>query len=922
MRAVKRIGAAFAVMALLLHTGSALALDADISVCCPHHPTHTGSCGYRSEYPDQPCTFVCPTCQPSPAGEDEPAPPVGESAPPETGAGAVAPLPSGTASAPADGPAPAEQPASPAPSASPAQTEITTFTQLKSAIDAAAGSSAVLSLSGEIYMEELLTIPAGTAVTLQGGGTLARDARYTGLFFLVQKGGALNIDGTTLDGRGLAASSNGLICSYGAVALNAGALQGIHCLGGAADYQRSAVSVVGPDATFTMTGGQIRDNTYTQPRSNQHIGAVMAVDGATIELSGGQITQNTLEASISAAVVVFGGTDKEVDSHLYISGDAQITDNVAYNGGVLLGNSNASSLWSDLGLAVCQMDGGLIARNTAQGFEGYTKNYGGGVMVYYHADFTMNGGQILQNTGKMGAGVCVTDGFVESGAYAAGWSYQELWIEKYNIPGAFRLNGGEISGNRAIGGGTGDEGCGGGIYIASNQVTLSGGSITDNSAGRQGGGVYVGCVPYVLHMYDALITDNTAELLGGGLWFCPTGDATNAVTNGGAIYGNRAGGAGDDFVAVPQTGKLYTTNLADRMLGGGAVSWYRDGGVELLDGDQLGQPDQTARFDPQDPGQRLTDIQNSTQGHALKAVVSPAAQQLAQSRAKLYITGNRAPRGGGVGSNGSVIIGTPQQEYTLQVRKVWPDGVLPAAQAAVTVALQIGDYQLDTVVLEQKNSWQATFTQLPDPATLGELQVQVLETPVPDGFAPSYSQAVVDEDAKTISITITNTPLPTATGSLTVEKTVAGTGGETDRDFTFVVQLSDTAVSGVYGEMLFTGGKAQFTLRHGQRCTATGLPAGTTYRVTEAEAGEDGYRTTATGGSGAIAAGQMGTAVFTNWRDSQTPRPPAETETGSPGSPATGGSVSAVLLLISAVAAGSLLLLYRRRWGYRPKHSK
>ena len=82
-------------------------------------------------------------------------------------------------------------------------------------------------------------------------------------------------------------------------------------------------------------------------------------------------------------------------------------------------------------------------------------------------------------------------------------------------------------------------------------------------------------MPYTLHMSNTLITENTASTLGGGMWFCPTGDAVLHVTNGAAVFGNTAsaGGADDDFIAVPANGRTHTTTLADRMLGGGDVQW-------------------------------------------------------------------------------------------------------------------------------------------------------------------------------------------------------------------------------------------------------------------------------------------------------------------------------------------------------------
>ncbi len=105
-------------------------------------------------------------------------------------------------------------------------------------------------------------------------------------------------------------------------------------------------------------------------------------------------------------------------------------------------------------------------------------------------------------------------------------------------------------------------------------------------------------------------------------------------------------------------------------------------------------------------------------------------------------------------------------------------------------------------------------------------------------------------------------------GDLTVTKTVAGNAGETDREWNFTVTLGDTSISGTYGDMSFEDGVATFTLKHGEQKAATGLPAGISYTVTEAEANKDGYVTTP-GGTirGNIEANATATAVFTNTRN-------------------------------------------------------
>ena len=119
---------------------------------------------------------------------------------------------------------------------------------------------------------------------------------------------------------------------------------------------------------------------------------------------------------------------------------------------------------------------------------------------------------------------------------------------------------------------------------------------------------------------------------------------------------------------------------------------------------------------------------------------------------------------------------------------------------------------------------------------------------------------------------------------LRVLKTVSGTDGETGRAFHFTVTLADDSVNGTYGDMEFVNGAAQFALRDGEARTATGLPAGIGYTVTEEEANQDGYTTTVTGNTGTLEAGITAQAAFDNARDKKAePTPSAEpTPTSEP----------------------------------------
>lgn len=86
---------------------------------------------------------------------------------------------------------------------------------------------------------------------------------------------------------------------------------------------------------------------------------------------------------------------------------------------------------------------------------------------------------------------------------------------------------------------------------------------------------------------------------------------------------------------------------------------------------------------------------------------------------------------------------------------------------------------------------------------------------------------------------------------LRVKKTVKGIGDK-DRLWHFTVTLSDTSVNGVFGDMEFQSGTAEFTLRHGETAEATGLPGGIAYTVEEEEADQDDYETTVTNGQGVL----------------------------------------------------------------------
>ena len=83
----------------------------------------------------------------------------------------------------------------------------------------------------------------------------------------------------------------------------------------------------------------------------------------------------------------------------------------------------------------------------------------------------------------------------------------------------------------------------------------------------------------------------------------------------------------------------------------------------------------------------------------------------------------------------------------------------------------------------------------------------------------------------------------TKTGTVIVGKTVSGGGSSTSQRFTFKATLNSAAeadsaesvFSGKYGDVEFVGGTAEFSLKHGESVTISGLPAGTVYYIEETD---------------------------------------------------------------------------------------
>lgn len=620
---------------------------------------------------------------------------------------------------------------------------------LQEAINAAQDGDTIY-ITKNVRPTKTVTVPAGKKVTIAAKGGDWRiigkkDSPLNSALISVAEGASLTLkaeDGATLtfDGR-YSATTAPAITSAGELKLRDGVTitrfrVGDNTFGG-------AVKVAGTKASLLLDGAAISENTLVNGTS--YSGSVLVKDGASVEMKSGAIKDNDGLAddghTSSAGIMLYWASSFKMTGGT-ISGNKGHRGSAVYLWGGTIKDEQASFT----------MDGGEISGNTTTSTSS-TLQGSAAVHVQDVAAFTMNDGTITGNQGVQGGGVCVVDGGLQHASAST------------ELGTAFIMNGGIISKNRAA--------VGAGIYSYANGVELRAGYITDNVATDKGGGIYSeGNKDYysTLHIYNAYVSGNTAEQ-GGGLWSCPTGEVKATVALGAYIAGNTAKtddqdgkAAGDDVVNGYEKGEeAHTLALADRVLGGGSVTWYADGSVYTPMGMGNTEVGDGARYGTEGVDNTAVDdlAGGVARNLALKAQVSDDAAKLARETATLFITGNSAKRGGGIGTNGGVVSGDAQGELTkVEVSKVWKDDAAADRPQSVEVELLNGDAVIDTATLSADTGWKATFENLPVYRTVGadgtgeQFTYTVREKAVPDG----YTSKTTGNAEK--GFTITNTKKP------------------------------------------------------------------------------------------------------------------------------------------------------------------
>ena len=519
---------------------------------------------------------------------------------------------------------------------------------LQDAVNEAAAYGGIVEVKKDIKLAACVTIPAGKPIVISSTDPYTipgvKDSVQPECLFEVEDGADVTFDGNlTLYGK---YNKKCVIKNHGKLTVTGDTtISGTQITTDLSGVLENS----GANAKLILSGGKIENNKILNNAAVS--GTVLVKEGASFEMTGGSIQNNdALDADSlhsSSGLVMYG------ESSGIMTGGA-IQNNTGHRGAAV----NIYSDDRDKRAIFTLEDDGLITRNT--GISANGNEAGGAVFVEDNAAFHMIGGTVSANKASKGGGICIVDSALQRGTAEYGTE--------------FLMDGGVISGNRA--------GTGGGIYSFSNGSFLRSGKIINNTATYSGGGLYSEGKSIdgysTAHLYNTVVTENTAEQ-GGGLWFCATGMAELYIKDGIGIFDNKAvnadgKAAGDDLVfSIYGEHSAYTATLAERMLGGGAVKWYRDGTVynptptgytQIGPGSQRYEEGSGAVPLSSD---ELTGIDTNV---SLKAVVTAPAEDLAEKEAELLIQGNHARFGGGIGSNGGIEVGE-DDTIDVSVKKTW-----------------------------------------------------------------------------------------------------------------------------------------------------------------------------------------------------------------------------------------------------------
>ena len=293
--------------------------------------------------------------------------------------------------------------------------------------------------------------------------------------------------------------------------------------GGNNEFTGGGVYVYG--AVFNMEGGNIAGN-FAQNGGGIYLGG----SSSEFNMTGGNVIYNeAFRGGGIANGINTGGGYGTID----ISGGTVSYNTAMEGGGIALGSTSEYAI---------KVGGKLVLSGTGEINRNKATEAGGGVWLAGEAEFEMTGGSVSGNEAPYGGGVYATSRDV--GKYgkvtlvSGEISYNTATVSGGGVGlhgGILAMNGGSVVNNDAAqnGGGINSE--------YGREVIVTGGNIGENVAGENGGGICADLGD--LTVDGGEIIENRAGIYGGGIYSSANTEITNgsvsanfASAGGGGIY--------------------------------------------------------------------------------------------------------------------------------------------------------------------------------------------------------------------------------------------------------------------------------------------------------------------------------------------------------------------------------------------------
>ncbi len=460
---------------------------------------------------------------------------------------------------------------------------------------------------------------------------------------------------------------------------------------------------------------------------------------ATLNInSGTNLKNNQIKAIKNTAT--FGGAVYAYSATINMSGGTIENNQATYGGGIKLYGSTMN------------FSGGVVQNNKSNlvidyAYDRQKYSAGGGILASEGSTINMSANaKVLNNYAKeIGGGI-------------------SLGSNQWGASNILKMSGGTIDGNTA-------GSAGGGIFVqakyfsgGASKAYIDGGRITNNQMDASGytekmfggGGIYVNGANNnygvngangELYLKNVVITDNESKYEGAGYASCPISKTKIYVTNGGAIYGNKTTSKVNDiYILSNQYLGLHGGNpeyeISKRMLGGVPYNWKNKDNSFLEESKHKGV------------------LSNNNEYLGLHT--DEKGNDLTSNLKKVLISGNKSnTRGGGIGSNGTVTIGT-EETTSVSVEKKWIDdnntNLKHPETVTVKLIAKVADkkYEIENRRLSDENNWKTTFTELP--TKVGEEDITYTIEEVGVGGYTSKIEGTAKE-----GFVVTNTRIPQKT---------------------------------------------------------------------------------------------------------------------------------------------------------------